>query len=100
MDIDFNEENSQAIIKEKVIISKQQRNGRKCWTMIDNFADKLEREEIKKFIKIVKKTKCCNGSLQNNNKTVQLQGDQTQFVKEIICDKYDYDDDDVIVKGV
>ena len=47
MDISFNEETFTNEIKNKVTISKQQRNGRKCWTLIENFAENLENEEIK-----------------------------------------------------
>ena len=39
MDINFSEDLSACEFKEKVVISKQQRNGRKCWTIIENFTD-------------------------------------------------------------
>ena len=42
MDINFNDEIIEIEEKEKVTISKQQRNGRKCWTIIDNFANHLD----------------------------------------------------------
>jgi translation initiation factor SUI1 len=100
MDINFGEENNSTVIKDKVTISKQQRNGRKCWTIIENFANNMDISDIKKFIKLVKKTKCCNGSYQNENKVIQLQGDQTDFVKELICNKYEYNEEDILVKGV
>ena len=100
MDISFNEETFTNEIKNKVTISKQQRNCRKCWTLIENFAENLENEEIKKFIKTVKKSQCCNGSYQVDDKVIQIQGDQTDFVKDLICNKYDYSEDDILVKGV
>ena len=56
MDINFNEEVIDFKEKEKVIISKQQRNGRKCWTLIENFIDNLDdKADAKKFVKFVKK---------------------------------------------
>ena len=53
MDINFNGESIQSLSKEKVSIVKQQRNGKKCWTFIEHFANTLEPDEIKKFIKNV-----------------------------------------------
>tara|TARA_B100000902_G_scaffold300542_1_gene288158 strand:- start:587 stop:889 length:303 start_codon:yes stop_codon:yes gene_type:complete len=100
MDINFGEENNSTVVKDKVTISKQQRNGRKCWTIIENFANNMDIEDIKKFIKLIKKKKCCNGSYQNDNKIIQLQGDQTDFVKELICNQYEYNEEDILVKGV
>jgi translation initiation factor SUI1 len=100
MDISFNEENSINVIKQQIIIAKQQRNGRKCWTLIENFADDRPIDEIKKFIKLVKKTKCCNGNYQAGDKIIQLQGDHTEFVKDLICDKYEYNEEDILIKGV
>ena len=86
MNINFNEESLDIISKDKVIISKQQRNGRKSWTLIENFANTLESDkEIKEFIKMVKKAKCCNGSIKDGS-IIQLQGDN--YIKQL--EKYNY----------
>ena len=100
MDINFNEESLDIIEKNKVIISKQQRNGRKSWTILDNFANTLENDkDIKDFIKIVKKTKCCNGSLKDGD-VIQFQGDCVDYLKELLIDKYDYQSSDIETKGI
>ena len=100
MDLSFNEESFKNNIKNKVTISRQQRNGRKCWKIIENFAETLEMDDIKQFIKKIKKTKCCNGSYQVDDKVIQLQGDQTDYVKDLICNKHGYNEEDILVKGV
>jgi translation initiation factor SUI1 len=94
MDINFNDEELEIEEKENVTISKQQRNGRKCWTIIENFANKLDdKDDVKKFLKHVKKTKCCNGSIKDNN-VIRLQGDCVEFIKGLLVEKYNYSDDE------
>ena len=100
MDINFNEDILENEFKEKVIISKQQRNGRKCWTIIENFTDYVDKDTIKKFMKCIKKTQCCNGAFLEQQKTIQFQGDYTDFVKKLLIEKYDYTDEDVVIKGI
>lgn len=100
MDLSFNEESFTNNVKNKVTISKQQRNGRKCWTIIENFAENLDSSDIKQFIKNIKKKQCCNGSYQSDNKIILLQGDQVEYVKQLISTKHGYDEDDILVKGV
>tara|TARA_Y100000389_G_C17419748_1_gene496006 strand:- start:301 stop:603 length:303 start_codon:yes stop_codon:yes gene_type:complete len=100
MDIKFSEESSTCEFKEKVVISKQQRNGRKCWTIIENFTDYIDKDEIKKFMKLIKKSQCCNGTFLEQQKTIQFQGDCTDFVKIILIDQYDYTDEDIVIKGI
>ena len=100
MNINFNDEVLDLKSKDKVVISKQQRNGRKSWTIIENFANTLESDkEIKDFIKIVKKTKCCNGTLKDGS-VIQLQGDCVEYIKELLISKYDYSNDDIETKGL
>jgi translation initiation factor SUI1 len=100
MDINFNDEELEIEEKENVTISKQQRNGRKCWTIIENFANKLDdKDDVKKFLKHVKKTKCCNGSIKDNN-VIRLQGDCVEFIKGLLVEKYNYSDDEIRIKGV
>jgi translation initiation factor SUI1 len=100
MDIKFGEESLACEFKEKVVIAKQQRNGRKCWTIIENFTDHIDKDAIKKFIKCIKKSQCCNGAFLEKQKTVQFQGDCTDFVKKLLIEKYDYTDEDVVIKGI
>lgn len=100
MDINFNEEVIDTKPTEKIVISKQQRNGRKCWTIIEHFTDDKDPGDIKKFIKHVKKTKCCNGSYQSETKTIQFQGDCVDFIKEILVSKYELSEEEIVIKGV
>ena len=100
MDINFNTDQLEIGPKEKISIIKQQRNGKKCNTYIENFTSNLEKSDIKKFIKTVKKNKCCNGSYDSEKKIIQLQGDCVNFVKELIINNYDYNQDEIIIKGV
>ena len=83
MEINFNQESIEDLSKEKVSIVKQQRNGKKCWTFIENFSETLDKDEIKKFIKKVKKQKCCNGSFDSNTGIIQLQGDCVEYIKGV-----------------
>ena len=100
MDLNFNDDITEIKEKEQVTISKQQRNGRKCWTLIANFANHLDDEaDIKKFITYVKKKRCCNGSFQENS-VIQLQGDCVDFIKELLIEKYEYNIGDITIKGV
>ena len=54
---------------------------------------------MQKFVKFVKKNQCCNGSIQENS-VIQFQGDCIGFLKEALVNKYDYDESDIIVKGI
>ena len=74
MEVNFNNESLEIKSKDKITITKQQRNGRKSWTIIEDFAQTLEADQIKNFIKQVKKKKCCNGSLKDGT-IIQFQGD-------------------------
>lgn len=87
-------------VKNKVTIKVQQRNGRKNWTIIENFANELDKDEIKKFIKIVKKKQCCNGSYQKKEKVIQFQGNHLEYVKNLLMNNYDFSEDNILVKGL
>lgn len=100
MDINFNSETIEFKQKNEVVISKQQRNGRKSWTIVDNFAEYInDNSEIKNFIKTVKKKQCCNGSLQDNL-TIQFQGDCVDYIKDLLVTKYGYSNDEIVIKGL
>ena len=63
--------------KEKnVTIRVQQRNGKKCITIITGIAEDLDLDKILKYLK---KTYSCNGSICNDEKfgeIITLSGDQ------------------------
>tara|TARA_B100000927_G_C16212495_1_gene368116 strand:+ start:209 stop:508 length:300 start_codon:yes stop_codon:yes gene_type:complete len=99
MNINFNDEVLDVTVKDRVVISKQQRNGRKSWTIIENFAENLsEDKSVKDFIKHIKKTKCCNGSIKDG--VILLQGDCVDYVKELLISDYNYTIDNIETKGV
>lgn len=100
MDLQIEDDFEDMISKEVITISKQQRNGRKCWTFIEGFAKTLEsNDDVKKFIKLVKKSMCCNGSYKQDTMIIQFQGDCVECIMGILKDKYDYNTDDIIIKG-
>lgn len=100
MEINFNNETLEFKQKGEVTISRQQRNGRKSWTLVDNFAEYLnDNQEIKDFIKIVKKKQCCNGSVQDN-KIIQFQGDCVDYIRDLLVNKYGYSNDEIVIKGI
>ena len=100
MELNFNNECLEFKQKSEVIISRQQRNGRKSWTLIDNFAEYLsDSKEIKEFIKLVKKKKCCNGTLVDG-KIIQFQGDCVDYIRDLLIEKYGYGNDNIVIKGI
>ena len=65
----------------KIIISVQQRNSKKYWTIIENL-DWLKGFKYKKTLKLFKKVLVCNGSIiksNENKKIIQLQGNHVEY---------------------
>tara|TARA_B100000963_G_C22547238_1_gene634998 strand:+ start:833 stop:1135 length:303 start_codon:yes stop_codon:yes gene_type:complete len=79
----------------KVTISKQQRNGRKYWTIVEGF----QCEEPKKFIKKVKKNGHCNGSHNKDDNAFQFQGLQEELIKDILIQAYGIKEDNIVFRG-
>ena len=66
----------------KVHIRVQQRNGRKCITLIEGLAEDLD---VKRICKAFKKNFSCNGAITkdaDNGEIIQLSGDQRTNTKE------------------
>jgi len=62
----------------------QQRNGRKCLTIVQGLADDLD---MKKILKALKKTYSTNGTVlvdKEHGEIIQLQGDQRKNVYEFL----------------
>ena len=60
----------------------QQRNGRKCWTLIEGLAEDLD---LKKILRALKKEFQTNGTVldtDTHGKVIQLQGDHRERVKQ------------------
>jgi len=73
---------------EIVHIRVQQRNGRKCITTVQGLNQEMD---LKKILKVIKKTHCCNGTVvdadaedKNMGEVLQLQGDQRKAVFEFL----------------
>jgi translation initiation factor 1 len=75
-----------------VHIRVQQRNGRKCLTLIHGLANDLD---LKKIIRYLKKVYSTNGHVSSDSKygdIIQLQGDQRKnvyeaFIEWKVCEK-------------
>merc|ERR1712188_243629 len=66
--------------KDLVHIRVQQRNGRKCITTVQGLNQDLD---LKKILKAIKKSKCCNGTVvedEDMGSVLQFQGDQRDAV--------------------
>jgi translation initiation factor 1 len=73
----------------QIHIMVHQRNARKTITSIQGLPDDLD---LQRIMKTLRKNMCCNGSLADNDKVIQLQGDHRSecaafLVDEEICTK-------------
>ena len=55
---------------------------------------------MKYFVKKIKKKFSCNGSIDKETNTIQMQGDHRDNIKEYLIKKYNFNDIDIIVHGV
>ncbi len=69
----------------EVHIRVRKRNGRKCTTTLENL-DVLGDGDLfwKKTLEHFKKTFCCNGNLNEKDKSLQLSGGQRDNIKEYL----------------
>lgn len=83
----------------KVHIRMQQRNGKKCITIIQGMAEDLD---LKKILKYLKKTFQCNGCISDDEKygeIIQLTGDQKENVKDFLIQEQIYIEENIVVHG-
>ena len=69
-----------------VHIRVQQRNGRKCITTVQGLNAQMDH---KKILKVLKKEKCCNGCIVEDDdmgSVLQLQGDQRDAVRAFLLE--------------
>lgn len=86
--------------KKYVTIRVQQRNGKKCLTIITGIAEDLD---VYKILKYLKKKYSCNGSISNDEKfgeVIALSGDQKENVYKFFIKEEIYKKDCIIIKGV
>lgn len=85
---------------QKVTISVEKRNGRKCITNIIGMADDLD---LQKILSYLKKTYNCSGSIIGDDKfgeVISLTGDQKENVYNFLIKEEIYKKEDIIIKGI
>lgn len=84
-ELDEEESGQQQILQDQhVHIRTQQRNGRKCITLIQNMPAEYD---LKKLVKALRKTYACNGAVvehQVYGEVVILQGDKRMAIHEFL----------------
>jgi translation initiation factor SUI1 len=95
----FDEMDEQLFVN-KVTISLEKRNGKKCITNVIGMAEELD---LKKILSYLKKKHNCNGSIVNDEKygeVMLFSGDQKENIYNFLIDEEIYKKDDIIVKGI
>lgn len=78
----------------------QQRNARKCITIVQGLPEKLN---MKKVLQYFKRNFCCNGSIvedETAGKVLQLQGDQRKVIQDFLIEQKICTKDQVKIHGV
>ena len=94
----FNIESS--LFTEKVTISVEKRNGKKCITNVIGMAEDLD---LKKILSYLKKTYSCNGSILKDEaygEIMSFSGDQKENIYNFLVNEQIYKKEDIIIKGV
>jgi translation initiation factor 1 len=73
-----------SVTKNKYHIRVQQRNGRKCITMLDGLEDDLD---LKRICKAMREAFSCNGNVVEEEGIIQLQGDQRENIKQWLLEQ-------------
>ena len=84
----------------EIHIRVKKRNGRKCITTMEglNVLDQDPRLWEKLF-RYFKKTLCCNGKLDKDNKSMLLSGDQREKIKKYLVEKNLCKETDIKIHG-
>ena len=104
MDINFDSGLNEFDFKEndfKINIRIKQRNGKKHWTFIENL-EEITDFDFTKTTKELKKKLCCNASIKlskNDEKYIQLQGDQREPATNYLVETLDIDLDKIVIHG-
>ena len=67
---------------------------------MEGLDDKDFEKGLKYFLKRIKKKFSCNGSIDKNTNTIQVQGDQREKIKDYLVNRYNLNSEDIIVHGV
>jgi translation initiation factor 1 len=94
--------NSESMLfsNDKVIISVDRRNGKKCITSVIGMAEDLD---LSKILSYLKKKHNCNGSLcknKKNDKVMLFTGDQKENIYNFLINEEIYKKEDIIIKGI
>lgn len=83
-----------SISQSKIHLRIQQRNGRKCITIIEGLEDDLD---LKRICRAMRNAFSCNGNVKDD--IIQLQGDQRENIKEWLVIQEITTKDNIIVHG-
>ncbi len=87
------------ISKQKYHVRVQQRNGKKCITLLEGIEDDLD---AKRICKSMQKTFNCNGNVKKDfydRDVIQLQGDQRENVKKWLIEQQVADITIIVIHG-
>jgi translation initiation factor 1 len=86
-------------------IKIQQRNGKKCWTLVEGL-DKLNTSTttdttvfMEKLITNMKHKFCCGASLKKPENTIQMNGDHREEIKDFLLNNYELKTNQIKVHG-
>ena len=84
----------------EIHIRVKKRNGRKCITTLEGL-NVISDDPIlwKKLFRYFKKTLCCNGSLDEVEKTFLLSGDQREKIKKYLLEKKLCQENEIKIHG-
>jgi translation initiation factor 1 len=96
----FNNFNNDKFSQNIVHIRIQQRNGKKCITTVVGLAYDLDIKKITKFLKSKFKTSGnVKNNEENNNKIIQLSGDQRASIRDFLIEEEICDAEQIILHG-
>ena len=90
---------TEEIISDQVHIRIQQRNARKCITIVEGLSPDLN---LKKILKVMKKAFSCNGAITKNEEygqVVQMSGDQRENIKGFFISQEIVESENLILHG-
>tara|TARA_Y100001958_G_C21101515_1_gene451322 strand:- start:568 stop:849 length:282 start_codon:yes stop_codon:yes gene_type:complete len=89
----------QVVQRNKIHLNITKRNARKYITSVEGLEEKDFEKGMKYFLKRIKKKFSCNGSIDKETNTIQVQGDQRENIKEYLVNRYNFNSEDIIIHG-
>lgn len=89
-----------SLFTEKVTISVEKRNGKKCITNVIGMAEDLD---LPRILSYLKKKHSCNGSIikdETHGEIMSFSGDQKENIYNFLVNEEIYKKEDIIIKGV